>query len=61
MAKMIPSITKLEKDCQSVDLHEEDFEGDKKGLSELNPVMKVEIKLLSRRTTILAWQWRPAA
>ena len=45
MTKVIPSITKLEKDCQSVDLHKEDFEGDKKGLSELNPAMKVEIKL----------------
>ena len=26
----IPSIASLEKDCQSVDLHEDDFVGDKK-------------------------------
>ena len=46
-----PLYNKEEKDCQSekdiplVDLHLKDFEGDKKGLNELNPGMKFEIKL----------------
>ena len=47
MEKMIPSITKLEKGCQSVDCTKKISKVTKKDewSSELNPAMKVEIKL----------------